>query len=198
MIMSISYVEGGRANQKSRTRKALVDAARGLMDQGITPTVEQAAVAARISRPTAYRYFPNQRALLVAMRPELAAVSLLGDDPPDDPFERLQRVAAAITDLVIAEEPTLRTLLRISLESEESQNLAMRSGLRITWVADGLQPLLATMPKKSFKKLVVSVAAVLGIEMLVWLTDVAGLSRAAACQIMRESAMTIARAGAPI
>ena len=35
--------------------------------------VEDAAAAASISRTTAYRYFPNERALLVAAHPEIIA-----------------------------------------------------------------------------------------------------------------------------
>ena len=38
-----------------------------------------------ISRTTAYRYFPNKRALLVAAHPEIAATSMLPANPPQDP-----------------------------------------------------------------------------------------------------------------
>ena len=64
--MSTPYEATGRTEQKRRTRDVLVAAARDLVASGITPTVEQAAAAAVISRPTAYRYFPNQRTLLAA------------------------------------------------------------------------------------------------------------------------------------
>ena len=60
MCMSIPYELTGRSPQKARTRAALVAAARLLLARGVTPTVEQAAEAAVISRTTAYRYFPNQ------------------------------------------------------------------------------------------------------------------------------------------
>ena len=68
MNMSIPYEALGRTRQKERTRGALIAAARELVAQGTTPTVEEAAAAASISRTTAYRYFPNQRALLAAAR----------------------------------------------------------------------------------------------------------------------------------
>ncbi|MBK5331042.1 MAG: TetR family transcriptional regulator, partial [Ilumatobacteraceae bacterium] len=57
-------------------------AARDLVAAGTTPTVEDAAVAASISRTTAYRYFTTKRALLLAAHPEIAATSMLPDDPP--------------------------------------------------------------------------------------------------------------------
>jgi len=76
-VMSTPYETGGRSAQKARTRDALVAAARDLVAAGDTPTVENAAAAASISRSTAYRYFPNERALLLAAHPEIAATSML-------------------------------------------------------------------------------------------------------------------------
>ena len=62
--------------QKARTREALVAATRQLLRDGVTPTVEQAADAARVSRTTAC-HFPSQRALLAANVPQLEGGSLL-------------------------------------------------------------------------------------------------------------------------
>lgn len=62
--------EDGRTHQKAHTRAAMVAATRALLAEGVTPTVEQAAERAAISRTTAYRYFANQRALLIASYPE--------------------------------------------------------------------------------------------------------------------------------
>ena len=70
MSMSISYEQTGSPGSEARTRQALITAARDLLAQGATPTVEAAAAAASISRATAYRYFPNQHSLLVAAHPE--------------------------------------------------------------------------------------------------------------------------------
>src|SRR6476661_1566042 len=92
MSMSIPYEENGRVAQKRRTREALVAAARDLVARGETPTVEAAAEAASISRTTAYRYFSNQRALLVAAHPETGATTLLPPDAPDDAETRLALV----------------------------------------------------------------------------------------------------------
>ena len=82
MSMSISYERSGRIRQKERTRAALLDAARELVARGEMPGVEEAAETAGVSRATAYRYFPNQRALLVATHPEIEATTLLGEDAP--------------------------------------------------------------------------------------------------------------------
>ena len=100
MVMSMPYVATGRTRQKERTRKALIAAARGLVAGGKTPTVEEAAAAADISRTTAYRYFPSQRMLLVAAHPETEASSLLPLDAPEDPADRLEAVIESFTQLI--------------------------------------------------------------------------------------------------
>ena len=43
MVMSIPYEATGRVRQKERTRNALISAARELVTEGGTPTVEEAA-----------------------------------------------------------------------------------------------------------------------------------------------------------
>ena len=49
----------GRANQKRRTRQALIDAALALRERGRDPSFAEVAEHARVSRATAYRYFPS-------------------------------------------------------------------------------------------------------------------------------------------
>lgn len=78
----------------------------------MTPTVEQAADQAAISRTTAYRYFPNRRALLSAVHPEIDASSLLDADAPTDPAERLDQVLERFIGHVLDYEPELRAQLR--------------------------------------------------------------------------------------
>src|SRR5260221_12839359 len=101
MVRSTTHETGGRSAQKARTRDAVVAAARGLVPPGATPTVEDAAAAASISRTTAYRYFPNKRALLLAAHPEIAATSMLPANPPEDPAARLDAVVANFTAMML-------------------------------------------------------------------------------------------------
>src|SRR4051812_31590398 len=134
---------GGRTQQKARTREALTRAARQLLGDGLTPTVEQAAAAAAVSRATAYRYFPSQSQLLVASLPELVERSLLGDNPPESAEARLEIVTAAITRQTVEHEPQLRAMLRLSLEADaqERDDRPFRVGRRIVWVSEALSPL---------------------------------------------------------
>ncbi|MEA2450067.1 MAG: hypothetical protein QOG63_1999 [Thermoleophilaceae bacterium] len=191
--MSISYEKTGRTNQKARTRGALVAAARELLAGGATPTVEQAADAAQVARATAYRYFPNRRALLVATYPEIDQPSLLSESAGSDPADRLDAVAASITRQMLQHETELRTMLRLSLDPDPAQrgDLPLRKGRRITWVADALAPLGDQLSEAELERLVHAIAAVIGIETLVWLTDIAGYSRDEATELMRWSARSL-------
>lgn len=194
--MSIPYELTGRTQQKARTRAAMIAATRKLLAEGVTPTVEQAAERAAISRTTAYRYFPNQRALLIASYPELDAPSLLGPEAPSDPAERLELVTERIARQVLDHEPELRTMLRLSLESPppSQASLPLRQGRAIGWIEDGLSPVRDRVSDREFRRLVLAIRATIGIEPLVWLTDVGGLSREEAVDLMRASARRLLRA----
>jgi AcrR family transcriptional regulator len=195
MTMATPYELTGRTRQKARTRAALLTATRELLAGGITPTVEQAAAHAGIARTTAYRYFPNQRALLIASYPELDMPSLLGADAPADPAARLELVTQSIARQTIEHEAALRSQLRLSLDltPAERNTLPLRRGRAIGWIAEALAPLKGRLPDSELRRLVLAIRASLGIEALVWLTDIAGLSRHEAADLMRSSARALLR-----
>ena len=194
MGMTVPYEQIGRVNQKARTRDALIAATRELLAQGVTPTMEGAAAAASISRTTAYRYFPNLRALLVAAYPHFDQRSLLGPEPPQDPAARLEIVAADHTRRILEYEPEMRAVLRLSLEGVRPPELPMHRGLRIAWIEDALAPLRGQMPKGELRRLIYGIGATVGIEAFVWLTDIARLSREDAVSVMRANASGLLQA----
>jgi AcrR family transcriptional regulator len=194
--VSSGYEVGGRTAQKHRTRVALVAAARDLIAGGETPTVEAAAAAASISRTTAYRYFPNQRELLVAAHPETGATSLLPLDPPQDAAARLATVVRSFTALIARTEAQQRTMLRLSLEAgpAERAGLPLRQGRAIGWITEALEPLRGRLTDPQLHRLVLAIRSAVGIEALAWLTDVGGLSRAEAAELMCWSAQALLQA----
>jgi hypothetical protein len=133
---------------------------------------------ASVGRTTAYRYFPNSRALLAATFPELEMDSLLGADPPEDPLERATIVAESLAQRIIEHEPEYRAQLRLALEGEPagSESLPLRRGRRIAWVEDALSALRGRMPEPEWRRLIYGIGATIGIEAFVWLTDMGGLS----------------------
>ena len=189
------YEQTGRTGQKRRTRNELIASARELVARGVTsPTVEEAAAEASISRTTAYRYFPNQRALLVAAHPEIETQSLLPADAGTDPEERLLTAVGVFTRTVIETEQQHRTMLRLSLETDtEARDLPLRKGRAIGWFEDALAPLVPDLGKTAVRRLAIAVRSAVGIESLVWLTDIAGLSRDQASEVMQWSARALLR-----
>ena len=187
--VSSQYVESGRRQQKLRTRQALVDAARRLVADGVSPTVEQAAEAAGISRTTAYRYFTNQQSLLAAAHPETAASSLLPADAPDDADERLDIVVRAFLDVIEKSEAQQRTMLRLSLSNGPGgRDLPLRQGRAIPWLTEALQPLDGDLTPDEIHRLALAIRSAIGIESRVWLTDVGGLSAAETTALQRWTA----------
>src|SRR6516164_10516299 len=84
--VAVTREAGGRANQKTRTRRAIVDACRELVRTGSDVTMPEVANLALVSEATAYRYFPD-------------LVSLLGetiDGLWPSPAEALQPVASSL------------------------------------------------------------------------------------------------------
>lgn len=170
------YEASGRSAQKQRTRATLAEAARRLFAAGMAPSVDAVAEAAGISRTTAYRYFPNQRSLLAVAFPETQAATLLPDPPPRDIRVRLDLAIEGFTRFNLDNEAALRAQLRSSLEPGAVQP-PLRQGRAIAWLEDALAPLRSSKPDVDVHRLAVSIRAATGIESLVWLTDVAGVTR---------------------
>ena len=86
-------------------------------------------------------------------------------------------------------------MLRLSLEPDASdrQQLLLRQGRAIGWLEEALAPIRGRMSKTAFRHLVLAVRAACGIEALVWLTDIGGLSREEAVDLMRWSARALYR-----
>lgn len=167
--------------QKSLIRHALVEAARELLTEELTPRVEDAATRAGISRTTAYRYFANRRALLLAAEPDIQPDTLLGPDAPTDPAARLDAVMAAFTQYNLQWEPQLRSALRLSLEAPDPASAPverplLHRGRAVAWIEDALTPLHHSHPDLDRHRLAVAIRSATGIETLIWLRDVAGQS----------------------
>jgi AcrR family transcriptional regulator len=181
------YESTGRTGQKSRTRLALITATQALLAAGLTPKVEDAAAQAGISRTTAYRYFPNQRSLLLAAHPSISPETLLPADAPDDPKARLDVVITAFSTYNFTWEPQLRTSLRLSLNLTADHSV-LRQGRAIGWIAEALTPLHDIHPHVDIHRLAIAIRSATGIETLIWLVDVAGYTREQAADTVRTTA----------
>ena len=150
--MSSVKAEDPRANQKARTRAAIIAAAQELQRQGTAPTVEQAAEQARVSRATAYRYFPTKEALLIEVLrrgpgPVAPVEALLADFATNDVGQRLLLLLDTFDRIVLAEEEHVRTATRVYMDTwlrsrrNGDDAPVVREGRRMRWLEAVLAPL---------------------------------------------------------
>jgi AcrR family transcriptional regulator len=187
----VTGTEGiGRPNQKTRTRKDLLQAASRLMKQGRTPTLEEIAEEALVSRATAYRHFPSVEALLVEASVDVAvpeAGELFRDEPSRDPVVRLQRVETALHDMILANEPALRTMLAHSIQRgiQADQKLPRRQNRRSPLIEAALEPARGQFKPAALKMLARALALIMGPEAVVVIKDVLQLDDADARKVKR-------------
>lgn len=172
-----------RANQKLRTRAALVEAAAQLLRRGARPTVAEAAEEARVSRATAYRYFPTQDALLLeasTLGPAVTPVErMIEEEASLDPERRLLRLLDAFNPIVLREEPSMRMALRAYLDAwfeaheRGDGTVPVREGRRMRWLDSALAP--ADLAPQARLRLRAALALTLGIEPIVVMKDVCGI-----------------------
>jgi hypothetical protein len=72
-------------------------------------------------------------------------------------------------------------------------DLPFRTGRALVWIEEALAPLRGTLPEAQFRRLALAIRSAVGIEALVWLTDIAGLSREAAVELVCWSARALLR-----
>jgi AcrR family transcriptional regulator len=185
--------ETGRVNQKRRTRAAVVAAAKQLLDEGITPTVPQAAEVALVSRTTAYRYFPTQESLLleVAVNVDVDDIEELVARPVagEDAASRVVQVLQLLNRHVLAEEVRYRTMLRVYLDqwlaavAEGDTTPVIREGRRHRWFGTSLAPLRDTITAAELDRLIAALSLLAGTEAIAVLRDI--------CQLEPEDALAV-------
>jgi AcrR family transcriptional regulator len=182
----------GRPNQRRRTRKDLLDAASRLMDQGGKPSLEEIAEEALVSRATAYRYFPNVEALLLEASFDIAIPEpkdLFHDGDAADPVSRVQLVDAAIHDMILANEASLRTMLVHSLEHAMKQPqegaLPVRQNRRMSLIEAALKPARHQLRTGARETLSKALALIIGTEGMIVIKDVLQLDDADARKVKR-------------
>ena len=204
--MTISRQADPRANQKNRTRAALVAAAAELLARGARPTVAEAAEAAKISRATAYRYFPTQDSMLIEaieLTPMVGPIERwIATLPPGGASEpRLLELQDRFNRILIEGEVPMRTALRVYLDAwldkraAGDRSPAVRPGRRMQWLDTALQPADRKLSKAQKRRLHAALALTLGIEPLIVMKDVCQLDDDEALAVLRWVATTLLQAG---
>jgi AcrR family transcriptional regulator len=178
-------------------------AASELLQQGVTPTIAQTAEAAGVSKSTAYRYFPSQEVFLAevlldkTVKQELAAVYAAAQLPGSGEA-RLAAVIKADHALVIKHERAFRAALRVMMapasEQEEVDTLPRRPGNRLRYLAEALKPLQGRLSTQQLERLVMALSLCVGLESILVLKDICGLSTSAAEQVKTWATMALLQA----
>lgn len=183
---------GERPNQKRRTRKDLLQAAARLMREGRQPTLEEVAAEAMVSRATAYRYFPGVEALLLEASLDVAVPEpeeLFADGATSDAVARLERVDTMLHDVVLANEPALRTMLIHSLaravRGEAESDVPKRQNRRSPLIEAALAPAKGEFKPGALDMLRKALALVIGTEGMIVCKDVLQLDDAEARKVKR-------------
>jgi AcrR family transcriptional regulator len=183
----------GRQNQRSRTRKDLLQAASRLMKQGRRPSLEEIAEEALVSRATAYRYFPSVEPLLLEASLDVAvppAEGLFDGAVSTDPVERLERVDTALHDMMAANEIPLRMMLVNSLQQgigggTAAGELPARQNRRTPLIEAALEPSRKQFKPAALKTLTRALAVLVGTEAMIVFKDVLRLDDAEARKVKR-------------
>jgi len=194
-----------RANQKQRTRAAIVEAATRLLREGVTPSVADAAEAAKVSRATAYRYFPTPEALLV----EVAGVTpayepveeLVRSLEGGDAEERLAKFLGKANGVTFAEEAQMRMALKVYLDTWFANRgkgkgvPPVREGRRMRLFERVLEPACARLSKRQWRRLQAALSLTMGTEPMVIMKDVCRLGDKEAQEVLLWAAKALLKAG---
>lgn len=182
----------GRPNQKSRTRKDLLQAASRLVKQGRNPSLEEIAEEALVSRATAYRYFPSVDALMLEASLDVAvpeAGEIFAGGSSDDPVSRLERVDAALHDMILANEASLRMMLVHSVQrgvtDENDGEFPARQNRRTPLIEAALEPARNQFKPAALRNLSKALALIIGTEAMLVFKDVLRLDDSAARRVKR-------------
>jgi AcrR family transcriptional regulator len=197
---SAAGLRKGRANQKLRTRRLLLETAAAMIAKGDRPTVTEVADTAEVSRRTAYRYFPTQvklmtEAALEGLRPSMeSALNAAPSGTTSGAIEaRVDALVAQMQRLALANEPLLRTMIHETVLHSPSDTQPPRGTRRVEWIETAIEPLRARLGSAAYARLVSALALTTGIEALLVLRDIRGLSAAQAVQVSHWMARALLR-----
>lgn len=163
-----------RTAQKERTRKALINAARRLMETGQDVTVANMADAADISRATAYRYFADAGTIAneVALELELISTEDLLDGITDT-RARVHAVAQYYLKFSREHEAAFRQYLAQTMSQWASgARTELRGARRVKAFAYALAAVQPNMTAAEFSALVNRLSMLTGIEQMIATIDV--------------------------
>ena len=153
------------------------------MQDGITPSISDAAVAAEVSRATAYRYFPSQAALIQSVVEEALGPILKWDSDEADMDKRMDDFFDFSLPRIFEFEATFRAALQHSLDmrSKNIENIKevdheLKRGHRTQVLKKLIHPLKKDLSVEQSTRLVKALSLLFGVEAIIVLKDIGKLS----------------------
>jgi AcrR family transcriptional regulator len=177
--------QGGRVNQKARTRAAIVDACADLVRSGAEVTMPEVARRAMVSEATAYRYFPD---LISLLREALAgawpdpAEALAPVAESRDPAVRVAFACEYLLRGVHAYQGAVRAMIAHTITAPATAR--SRPGVRFGLIDYALAPFenpanaagIPPLDREAMARLKQDLAVVVSAEAFFVLTDLCGLA----------------------
>jgi AcrR family transcriptional regulator len=189
---------GGRANQKARTRTAILDACGELVRSGAEVSMPEVAARAMVSEATAYRYFPDLISLLwealegLWPTPERALVPVAASS---DPVERVAFACEYLLRGVHAYQGAVRAMIASTITAPGEART--RPGIRFGLIDYALAPFEAPgspLGPDAMTSLKQDLAVAVSAEAFFVLTDLCGLAPDDAIGSATRTAATLTRA----
>jgi AcrR family transcriptional regulator len=168
---------------RAATFRLLLDTAMVLIQEtGHVPSVAEVAVRSRVSRATAYRYFPSRSELVTAVIDRsLGPVRSFSSTKPDG-RERVRDLFVQTFPRFQEFEPQLRAAAQLSLEQWGLERAGLleeepfRRGHRVRILEDALAPLAGRLSAPALLRLHRALSVIYGIEPYVLLKEIWGVT----------------------
>jgi AcrR family transcriptional regulator len=173
-----------------------VDAATRLLADGGTPSVDEIAAAADVSRRTVYMYFPTLDQLLLdatvgALSATEMDAAMTAAATAEDPAAGVDALVRTSTRLSPVTLPLGRRIIRLTVDAGQDEqddydgqdaqdgraarDAPKRGFRRVAWVEQAVGPLRGELSDEQFERLVSALCLVVGWEAHIILEDVRGL-----------------------
>ncbi|HVO08233.1 MAG TPA: TetR/AcrR family transcriptional regulator [Burkholderiaceae bacterium] len=168
---------------RASTFRLLLDAAMEVIrESGHVPSVAEVAARSRVSRATAYRYFPSRSVLITAVIDRsLGPVRSFASASPDG-RARVRELFVQTFPRFKEFEPQMRAALQLALEHWALERAGLleeetyRRGHRVRILEHAIAPMATTLPKTVRDRLQRALSVIFGIEPWVVLKDIWGSS----------------------
>lgn len=197
----ISRQEGGRSNQKARTRTALLQSAVELVREGKPPSIPEAADRALVSVATAYRYFSSAEDLwweassvAVGQQQVLAESEQRVEAAGPNPQARLEALIRQLCFRMLDDQVPYRQITKIAMEQwfhqvdvPDSERVPVREGRRNEQIRQVVDPLQGQLPSGDIDRVTHALGLVIGSEAMIALIDAVGLDVLAAKETLLDA-----------